>query len=168
MVKKNKKRSEVILGLDISSSSTGWAVLKNGRFYAREGLDYGWIKLKSSISLAERLHLFSNEIERIISIVNPSFVGIEDVFYSRNAAVLKLLSRFSGVACEQVYSLLSYEPIIAEVRSIRAVLGSQEKEKIFELIKNKYKLYKWSFKTHNDITDAIAITLYVRQKNKEK
>lgn len=154
---------KTVLGLDISSRSTGWAVLKNGRFYAREGKDYGWIKLKSTIPLAERLNLFRSELVNILTSVRFDAVGIEDVFFSRSPSTLKLLSRFSGVACETVYDICGFEPIIVQVRAVRTVFGTQDKKDIYKHVSDKYKLYKWTYKTHNDITDALAIATYVRK-----
>ena len=94
---------EVVLGLDVSSTSTGWAVLKNGRFYKRENIDYGWIRPHRGYGLLDKLDYFAFELDRVLNIVEPLTVGIEDVFLSRNVKTLKVLSRFSGAAIQTVY-----------------------------------------------------------------
>ncbi len=154
--------SKIILGLDVSSSSTGWAVLKNGRFYKREGVDYGWIKPKKTYLLHEKLNYFKLELEKVMEVAYADAVGIEDVFLSRNVQTLKILSRFSGVAVETVYSYLEKNPpYIVQVKAARAQWGTQDKEEVFNMVKNKYKMDEWVFKKHNDITDALSIALYV-------
>lgn len=147
------------LGLDISSQSTGFATVSNGRWIRANGL-YGLIKPTSTAGLGEKLSQFKKELEDVLDKTNPDVVVIEDIFSSRNIKTVKILARFSGVAIETVYAKLKKEPLIITTTSVRAFLKSgQKKEQAFDFIKKKYKL-DWDFKTHNDITDAIALSLY--------
>ena len=149
------------IGLDVSSTSTGWAVLKNKRFYRREGIDFGLIKPPKKMVLAEKLNYFRTELSEVIERVSPAVVGIEDIFLLRNVKTLKLLGRFSGVAIETVYDFAGVVPYIVQVKEVRASWGTQDKKEIFEVVKNKYKMPEWTFNKHNDLTDAITIALYV-------
>lgn len=154
----------IYLGLDVSSTSTGWAVLKSGRFYKREGIDYGLIRPHKDYTLPEKLNFFRDELSSVIRRVEPTSVGIEDVFLSRNVKTLKLLARFSGVAIESVYEFTKggLFPYIVQVRNIRAECwGTQDKKEVFETVVDKYKLENWSFNKYNDVTDAITIALYI-------
>jgi len=158
----------VVLGLDISSSSTGWAILKRGRFYKREGIDYGWIRPSLKFTLAKKLSFFRENLVTLLETLRPEIVVIEDVYYFRNPKTLKLLSRFSGVAVEAVKTTLGIDPMIETVKSIRTILGPQDKEEIFSAAIKKFKLTNWKFKTHNDIIDALIAALYGSNKEKQK
>lgn len=158
-----------VLGLDISSSSTGWVLLKNGRFYKREDTDYGWIRPSKKFSPAEKLSFFRNELIFILNETMPDMVGIEDVFLFKNPNTMKLLSRFSGVACESVRTTFEIEPSLLKVSTIRSYIGTQVKSKkdTYKYLISKYKLKDWTFDTHNDITDALATAICVHKKSLE-
>jgi Holliday junction resolvasome RuvABC endonuclease subunit len=159
----------IVLGLDVSSTSTGWAVLKTGRFNKKEGTGYGWIKPPSKYSLGAKLSYFSNELHIIINNTHPDIIGIEDVFLGfKNVSTLKVLSRFSGVAIESVYTLLGQDAKILQVKEIRKALGAQDKQKAFDIISKKYKLTEWTFDKHNDVTDALAVAFCVNMLIKEE
>src|SRR6188508_2321984 len=104
--------SKVILALDVSSSSTGYAVIRNGR-WRFSGSSCGTISTPSKLSISERLVLFRDEIEALIKKVKPDLIVIEDVFSSRNISVMKLLARFNGVAIEISRRKLKKNPLIA-------------------------------------------------------
>lgn len=153
----------IILGLDVSSISTGWAILKHGRFYKREGVDYGIIKGNPKLKPANRLSLFRKEIAEIISKTKPDYIVIEDTFSGPNRKTFKVLCRFGGVAMEVSRTIGGVEPIIVPVTSLRAVWGTQVKKEIFNKVVSKYKLDHFEFDRDNDITDAIAIAWYTHR-----
>jgi crossover junction endodeoxyribonuclease RuvC len=158
----------IILGLDVSSKKTGWAILKNGRFYKRENIDFGTIETPSSQPISKRLVIFRDALESILVRSKPDTIVIEDTFFSKNIATLKVLVRFSAVAQELSNRLLSIDPILISARQARTIMGSQDKEEVFKIIVNKYKLNTFKFSTHNDIADAIVLTLHVNSlKNEE-
>jgi len=153
----------IILGLDVSSRLTGWAVMKHGRFYKREGIDYGIIKGHPKLGQAERLSLFRAELEDLIIRNSPDVISIEDAFFARNYKTYKVLCRFGGVAMETCRTIGNVEPLIVPVKLLRTVWGTQVKEEIFNKVTTKYKLKELNFKKHNDITDAIAIAWYTHK-----
>jgi Holliday junction resolvasome RuvABC endonuclease subunit len=150
----------VILGLDVSSVKTGWAVLKNGRFYKREGIDYGTIETSNKNNISNRLFIFRNELEKILRLIKPDTIIVEDTHLSKFVNALKMLVRFGAVAQELSWRVTSIDPLLVPVKLARTVIGSQDKEEVFNLVVEKYKLKDFKFSTHNDITDAIILTLY--------
>jgi crossover junction endodeoxyribonuclease RuvC len=150
----------IILGLDVSSVSTGWAIIKNGRFYRRENIDFGVIKTTNEDNISYRLSQFRDAVENILSINKPNIVVIEDTYRGPNVNTLKMLVRFGGVAQEITYRVLSIDPILVYTKEARSTIGSQDKEEVFNIIVKKYKLNNFKFKTHNDITDAIVLAIY--------
>jgi len=161
-----KNVSSVILALDVSSSSTGYAVLRSGRW---RNLDknYGLIKIPTTHSLPKRLVLFRNELHALIKRIKPTHVIIEDVFSGRNAATMKLLARFNGVAIELCRRTLRRDPQVALTATVRAGIGcGRGKRDAFDYISKRYRL-DWSFNKMNDVTDALVLALYGYQTLKE-
>jgi Holliday junction resolvasome RuvABC endonuclease subunit len=158
MTKPNKKR--VILALDVSSSSTGYAVLRSGR-WNKSGASFGTIKTPSSLPLGKRLVLFRDEVKSLLESVKPTMVVIEDVFSGRNVSTMKLLARFNGVAVEVSRRYLKEEPVIALTTKVRSFLEcGKKKEDAFAYICSRYNL-DWSFSKMNDVADALCLALYV-------
>lgn len=157
MPKPNRK---VILALDVSSSSTGFAVLRQGR-WNKSSASYGTIKIPSSMPLGQRLVLFRNEVQSLLKRVKPKVIVIEDVFSGRNVSTMKLLARFNGVAIEVCRRYLKSEPVIALTTKVRSFLEcGRSKEEAFNYICTRYNL-DWKYSKMNDVTDALCLALYV-------
>jgi Holliday junction resolvasome RuvABC endonuclease subunit len=111
-----------IMGLDVSTQSTGWSVLKlidnNISVVA-----YGLIRGEKTMSTIQRLHLLGNELKKTIELHNPDEIGIEEIAFMRGPKILKVLSRFSGVAIFQVYSYKKKEPFFFEPPAWKKNLG---------------------------------------------
>ncbi len=161
-----QRKNPVVLGLDVSSRLTGYAVLRGGR-WNKSASSYGVIKIPAGLSLPRRLVYFRNEIQQLIRRVRPTHIIIEDVFRGRNVATMKLLARFNGVAIEISRRQLRKDPQTALAVEVRALLGcGRTKEEAFSFICAKYNL-DWSFNKMNDVTDALALALY-RHKTLQK
>lgn len=152
-------KKSVLLALDISSRSTGFAVLRNGR-WNKSKASFGLVTISSKLSVPQRLVTFRNELQALIKKVKPTHIIIEDVFRGRNVATMKLLARFNGVAVELSRRLLKKDPQIALAATVRASLDcGRKKEEAFDYICSRYNL-DWSFKKMNDVTDALALALH--------
>lgn len=159
-------RKPVILGLDVSSSSTGYAVLRNGR-WNKSKASFGIIKTSSKDPLAQRLLSFRDQLEALLKKIKPTHVVIEDVFSGRNISTTKLLSRFSGVALEICLRRTKKEPLVITTMQVRSFLGcGKKKENAFAYICDRYNL-DWDFKKMNDVADALALALYMNAELKE-
>jgi Holliday junction resolvasome RuvABC endonuclease subunit len=160
-----KQSSNVILALDVSSSSTGYAVLRSGR-WNKSTKSFGTIATSSKLTMPKRLVDFRNQLNALIKDVKPDIIIIEDVFSGRNVSTMKLLARFNGVAVELSRRLLKKDPIIALTAEVRAFLGcGRKKEEAFEYICNRYNL-DWEFKKMNDVADALCLALYAYNSSK--
>ena len=102
----------------------------------------------------------------MVKLTKPDIVIIEDVFLQRNVSTLKLLSRFSGVAIEAVKSNSKIEPQLQTVKKIRSKVGTQDKKSTYTFVVERFKLpwKKEDFNKRNDITDALALCLFVTTK----
>jgi Holliday junction resolvasome RuvABC endonuclease subunit len=151
---------DVILGLDVSSTSTGFCVLKRGRF-TKSPKDFGVISPDKNLSLGEKLVFFRDSLQRLLEKYKPTKVVIEDVFI-RHKSVVVLLSRFSGVAIE-VCTKAGLEPELLTATEVRAVFGLKNKKELaFQYIVDRYKL-DWTFNKYNDIADSLLLALAFRK-----
>ena len=160
------------LGLDISTTSTGWSVLTD-QFVL---VDYGRIDFPSDKPQKERLVIFGELLTAILTKYNPDYVIIEDTFVKFDPMVTKKLSRFAGVAIMNtaIFNLNIITALISPQSIKSAIFPKQkvDKEDIkiemlkkFNLITFDTSLPKETIlkipavkKYCNDVTDAIAIS----------
>jgi Holliday junction resolvasome RuvABC endonuclease subunit len=140
------------LGLDLSSASTGWAVL--------DGLvliDSGILDFASVPSKKEKLLLFQGMLTTVLNKYKPfDYIIIEDTFFSKNILTLKTLSKYSGVAIVTCFqhsptSVIALIPVAA-LRSTLFPKQKVDKEYVYKYICDRYKLTN----VKNDVTDAIV------------
>jgi len=151
---------DVLFSLDVSSTSTGYSIIKKGRF-RKVNKYFGKIMPDKKLDLAEKLSYFRSELVKLLEKYKPTCVAIEDVFVGRvNSAII--LSRFSGVAIETVYTTTGIKPILMESSKVRRILSAgRKKEETFNYIITRFNITDWDFSTTNDIVDSIALGLAV-------
>ena len=137
-----------IMGIDISSKSTGWAVIEDNKL-----LEFGKINPTGSMTSGQKMFYFHNELERIISRYQPNEIAIEDVVQVKSVSVTKILARFNGIAIVESYRHLQKEPTLFEPTEWKKLVtgnGSAKKcetqlfvcEKYNLLPKDKVEFYK--------------------------
>lgn len=148
---------EVILALDISSKSTGWAV-----FEGESIKDYGLIQIPDKKSWGYRLSLFKENLTDIINKHKPHKIIVEDIYRGASYIAFRVLAMWHGVAYEVCNSIAMLEPIMYKVMTVRGALGSmgevtcRTKEEAFLIMNSTLKL-KLEFDSGNDIADACAL-----------
>jgi Holliday junction resolvasome RuvABC endonuclease subunit len=91
---------DLVLALDISSTSTGWALFN----YTTDTLfEFGVIQPKSK-DMVERLKIYKDELLVLLDKHKPKYVCHEELNYARNIKTVKALFCFIGVT-----SLIAYE-----------------------------------------------------------
>lgn len=73
-----------ILGIDPGIADTGFGVIEKTKMNSLRCLDYGSIKTKPDINLADRLEILGNELDALIKKYKPSLVSIEQLFFCKN------------------------------------------------------------------------------------
>ena len=152
----------IILALDISSVSTGFAVLTDD---APIPDAYGTICPDHKKSEGARLLYFEQEVVKLIDTYKPTEVICEDIFYSRNVVSFKILAEYRGVALKTIYEHTGKEASSVMAVEARRVVGvGCKKDEAFEGIIEKYGLehYKFEFQKHNDILDAFCLSYALR------
>jgi len=162
-----------ILGLDISSSKIGIALMKDDQLVISEV-----IKFKSNLSLEERALAFRERMQKI-----EQHYVIYDVYVEQPALMFKggkttaftmaKLQRFNGMCCFIVREVFDQDAQMVNVRSARRVLnikvprgGNTKKIIIQEVEKRMGDQFKYNL-THkgnpqpgtDDRADAIIVAL---------
>ncbi len=152
-----------ILGLDISTKSTGWFITKRS---------CGIIKPLED-NFDDKLVYFRVEVIKLIRKYKPDLVIIEDAYYQpRKGSIhtLKTLSKFAGVAIEASRSEGCDVEILTATMARKYCCGKSgkrvTKEDVFDFFVQKYSLNDWTFNKHNDITDAMALSWGYREKQR--
>ena len=81
----------VILGIDSSTTSTGWAVIDTKFDNELRLIDYGVIKPKQDETI-DRIIKISNELKEVLRSFRPEFVVIEEMNVTRNMKTIRALS----------------------------------------------------------------------------
>ncbi len=149
-----------ILSLDVSSISTGFAVIEDGKV-----LDaYGLIEPNAKLEYGGRLLFFQDEVRKLIQLYKPNIVAIENIFKGRNMTTFKSLSMFRGVAVKTIYEEINKDPVNILAVEARSELNlDASKDKAFKQAIKKFKLkrFNFNFNKHNDIVDAIILGLAI-------
>jgi crossover junction endodeoxyribonuclease RuvC len=153
----------IILGLDVSSACTGWAIIEDETLIA-----FGEIQLSAFKKKKEPLKwmkILYNEIAVICDKYNPQKVFIEDTFV-RNALTIKTLARARGVA--EIACLNSGITFIAvrtasHIRKTVLGEGNLKSEQICSILEDRYSQ---PIKTKGlDAADAILVALCGSKEN---
>ena len=143
-----------ILGLDVSTKSTGWFITKRS---------CGKIIPEKSLSFPEKLAVFREELGKLLVKYAPDLVIIEDTYYRPGKGsihTLKALTKFVGVAMEVCAANGVDVEIMTATSARKHCCGVQEgpfkKREVFDFFIEKYAL-DWKYETYNDITDAMAL-----------
>ncbi|RLD06068.1 MAG: hypothetical protein DRI65_07485 [Chloroflexota bacterium] len=145
--------SKAALSLDISTKSTGWC------FYKDAAYNFGTIKPPADLDNSKKLVIFRVQLLSLLNRLKPDFVVVEDTFASRNMKVLKKLSEFAGVAKECSAFFTGQGPEVMSNTTPKAYFKCKTKEALYHIIAELFDMDEnsgWTFKSHNDITDAIA------------
>ena len=148
----------VILGIDPGFSVTGFGIAKKeaGKVYL---LDYGFLKMNTSKSLAERVSLFHDFFLEKIQRHSVTNLALETPFLGKNTQTFLKLGYLRG--CLYLLShknnLVLHEFSPSEVKLSVTGFGRAEKEQVASMI---LKLFpRLQLPEKHDVTDALAVTL---------
>lgn len=155
-----------ILGLDVSSSSTGYCIINNGRLLKSS---LGTINPNNKGSYGERLQYFAEHLAHLLQKHQPDSVIVEDIFKGPNIKTFKTLAMFRGVCFLTVFNETGKNPVSVMPTEARKLVGTDgiTKEDGFNFVMQKYTLSGYEFDTHNDITDAIVLGLARHEMDKQ-
>jgi len=151
----------IILALDVSSVSTGWASLvtlkaKKAKSPMAKVKGFGCISPKSSLA-TERLIMFESQLKNLVYEIKPDVCVVEDLNHLRNMDVVKVLASFLGTAKKICYEYHKTEPtLIRRSHALKQTLGNGDasKEDVVKYIEKLFNLTLPEAGTE-DIADAI-------------
>lgn len=170
----SSKTSDKILGLDISTSCTGFAIIDNQMGTC---VEIGYIQLDKLDNFFEKCDFFRKSLKDLLD----THTAIKRVFIEENlqafrpglssAKTINTLARFNGAASLIAYETFNIQPDFLNAVSARTSLGikinkkidTTTKQQIFEVVKTQVDI-EWPYtKTGNvktscyDMADAYVL-----------
>lgn len=153
-IKKIDRNSDIILGADLSSKSTGICVLNSNKDILF--MDKIYIPGYSTTPEEIRILSFVICVNAIIKTFNPKYCVIEDIF-SDNVRTHKNLAKIHGIFIE-ILIKNNIEPYYIHPQSAKSFIKCKTKEDVFNELTEMYNL-NLSFEEANDGVDALLMAL---------
>ena len=147
----------MILGLDVSTSCTGWCILNNDGMM----LDMGYVSLAKLSGIFEKAKAVEDELCKLYVKYDISSVFIEENLQAfrpglSSAKTLLTLARFNGVISYISFMTFEYEPTYINVNTARKKLGiklirkknggKNTKDQIVDWVDSELDSYSWPTK----------------------
>lgn len=170
-----------ILGMDVSTKSTGWSVVKIDKKGKMKLVDYGLIE-RHTMLIAESLVWFEKELMRILDFYCPDVISAEAPFVGSNRVTIQRLANFHGV---MLMTLEKYKiPIVYySVMTLKSKIlggikkmnddgtkkdGQQMKQEVQDKVIEIFGKENFVKEYNDDVTDSIsAAVVYVYMDGKE-
>lgn len=168
--------SKIVLGFDVSSTTIGWCALSIDVNNKISIVKYDYIKPLKKGTIIERIVDTRNKIKKIIDMIKPDHIGIEDIIQfmqgKSTAKTIITLTTFNRMICLLAFDYLGTSPELFSVMTIRHGLKINnifpKKEEMPDLVAKHlgitfpYQLNKkGKIKVENfDMADGIAVALY--------
>jgi crossover junction endodeoxyribonuclease RuvC len=151
----------VVMGVDPGFHVTGFAIMCSDGSRSQV-LDCGFLKMKSSQSLSQRVGLFYSFFKEKIIQHNVTEIALETSFLGKNAQTFLKLGFLRGILLLLVdqYSLSLHEFAPREVKIALTGFGGASKEQVATMVLRFFpSLRAYGPTAQADVTDALAITL---------
>ena len=135
-----------VLGLDISTSCTGWTITSCDM----SEVDSGYVRLSKKKSSYEKAIMMRDVLHDIQTKYNVSDVFIEENLQAfrpglSSAKTLSTLARFNGIVSFLCFEVFNVEPVHLNVNHARKCLGIKIKRKKDGGAPTKEQVFKWVF-----------------------
>ncbi|MFA6250063.1 MAG: crossover junction endodeoxyribonuclease RuvC [Candidatus Shapirobacteria bacterium] len=164
----------MILGIDPGLANTGWAVLSNSKIKTKISktnsvageqqfylVAYGTIKTKVGDEGAERIGKIIREIRNIIRKFEIKKVGIEGIYFAKNAKsaikVAEVIGAIKVASYEMGVEIKEVTPL--QVKMALVGYGRAEKEQVEIMVRNFLGLEEIIRPSHAADAAAVALTV---------
>lgn len=147
----------IIMGIDSSTTSTGWAVIDTRHEGNLRVVDFGVVKPGKKLETIDRIIYISNKLKEIIRQFRPEFIVLEEMNVMRNAKAVRALS---GLITEIEVLLRNKQMLYIKMTSTEWRKKVGIKGKTREELKHSSVSYvkeKYSEEVNDDEGDAICI-----------
>lgn len=146
----------IILGIDPGIGRMGWGVIrKTGS--KLEALDYGCVETPKEHDDGARLSAIKKELDRLIAKYKPEVIGVEQLFFQKNAKTAIVVGEARGVIILAAYEsgarVIEVGP--GQVKQALTGYGSADKKQIQQMVKIIFGLKE--IPKPDDAADALAI-----------
>jgi len=150
-----------ILGLDISTSCTGWCVIPASASGGKK-IQMGFIDLSKIKGLFQKANIIKEHLANLQILHDISEIFIEENLQSfrsgfSSAQTLSTLARFNGIVSYLCFDQFGFEPKFLNVNSARKIIGlkiirsskggAPVKEQVLEWAKDDIATFEWPTKT---------------------
>jgi crossover junction endodeoxyribonuclease RuvC len=147
-----------VIGVDPGSIKSGYGIIDQ-----REAdlivLEYGVIRTRSDMPLAQRLLQISERLRELITQFRPQVLALEDLFFAKNVKSALKLGHARGVilltAAQAGVEIVEYTPL--EVKQSVVGYGRADKAQVQQMV--KVLLHLKEIPTPDDAADALAIAI---------
>lgn len=146
-----------ILGIDIGTAITGWAVIDKKSYSDIKLIDYGIISTSKDDDMPVRLSIIHQELDKLIKLYRPECAAVESLFYFKNQKTVISVAQARGVVLltcqESNVETYYYTPL--QVKIAVTGYGRAQKDQVQKMVKMIFKLKE--LPKPDDAADAIAI-----------
>lgn len=155
----------IVLGIDPGTAALGYGIVerKGGTLRA---VDHGCLVTSPDDGLPERLLQVHQLVADLVALHRPALVGVERLFFSRNAQTAFGVGQARGVvllACAEAHATVR-EATPNEVKVAVAGYGAADKEQVQRMV--KVVLGMAEVPTPDDAADALAVAICVANRER--
>jgi crossover junction endodeoxyribonuclease RuvC len=155
----------IVLGIDPGTAALGYGIVERTGSRLR-AVDHGCLTTSPDLALPARLLAIHELVRDLIALHQPSLVGVERLFFSRNAQTAFGVGQARGVvllACAQAGAPVR-EATPNEVKVAVAGYGAADKEQVGRMVKVVLGLDE--VPTPDDAADALAVAICVANRER--
>jgi crossover junction endodeoxyribonuclease RuvC len=155
----------IILGIDPGTAMMGYGVVERTGHRLR-AVDYGVISTPSDMPLPQRLAAIHLALTDVITLHAPSLMGIERVYFSKNAQTAFAVGQARGVAllAAAQHGVDVREATPSEVKVAVAGHGQASKDQVQRMVQVVLNLSE--IPEPDDAADALAIAICVANRER--
>ncbi len=155
----------IVLGIDPGTAALGYGIIERtgGRLRA---IDHGCFETSPDLPLPERLLAIHALVNDLIALHRPDLVGVERLFFSRNAQTAFAVGQARGVVLLAAagHKVPVRDATPNEVKSAVAGYGAADKEQVGRMVQIILELV--ARPTPDDAADALAVAICVANRER--
>jgi crossover junction endodeoxyribonuclease RuvC len=156
----------IVLGIDPGTAALGYGIVERTGTRLR-AVDHGVVVTSPDMSLPERLLAIHRALSDLLALHRPTLVGVERLFFSRNAQTAFGVGQARGVVllAAAQFGAAVREATPNEVKSAVAGYGSADKEQVARMTALVLGLAEPP--TPDDAADALAVAICVANRERD-
>jgi crossover junction endodeoxyribonuclease RuvC len=155
----------IVLGIDPGTASLGWGLIERTGSRLRV-VDYGVFSTSADMPLPSRLQAIHAFLEELMESHQPSLLGVERIFHSRNVQTAMAVGHARGVvllaAAQHHVDVREATP--SEVKIAVTGYGSADKEQVARMVQTVLSLPEVPHP--DDAADALAVAIWTSHRER--